>query len=172
MRRPIQTREQYSRRQPSGRSGFSGSPAESEAFLGTYEPNSVVHGKALTRPGFFCFSHTCGTPRPATAWITERVPRPAHTQALARARAHPHASCEAPGSLRIRTGLGWCTETGSSYCTQVESRLPNAIHGTSKAPRGPHERHAPQNSWVGEGRRAGRYGCVRWMCGYGAKIPN
>ena len=81
IRPPTQTRGLYSRRGPSGRSGFPGLPGESEASLGTYKPNPVVHGKALTRPGFFCFSHTCGTHRPATAWITERVPRPAHTQA-------------------------------------------------------------------------------------------
>ena len=48
-------------------------------------PNSVVHRKALTWPPFFCFSHTRGTHRPATACIPERVPRPAHTQAGTRA---------------------------------------------------------------------------------------
>jgi len=81
MRPPTQARGLYPRRGPSGRFGFPGSPAESEAFPGTYKPNPVVHGKALTRPGFFFFSHTCGTHRPATAWIPERAPRPAHTQA-------------------------------------------------------------------------------------------
>ena len=43
-------------------------------------------------------------PGPKSTYRDQHIPR------LVCVCAHPHANSEGPGSLRIRTGLGWCTQ--------------------------------------------------------------
>ena len=153
MRLPTQARGLYSRRQPSGRSGFSGSPAESEASRGTYEPNSVVHRKALTCPPFFLF-FAYPWHAPPCHCLHPRARTEAGTHTGWHARMVTSALVFRPQD-HCKTAQVWVGAPNQQLLLHQKGThtQPTQSKRTLGTPRGRHGRYARQGSWVGERRR-------------------